>query len=56
MKLKKEEANELRLIANEIMRRLYESKHTGQLEILTGYGKACVDLLKSKATEEGEDE
>ncbi len=43
------DANEERLIANEIMRRLYEANERGQLEILMLYAKRCIELIDDRA-------
>ena len=39
------DANEERLIANEIMRRLYEAGEAEQLRILMLYAKRCIELI-----------
>lgn len=39
-------ANDLRLYANEIMRRLYEAGQLDQLRILELYAKGCIDDAK----------
>jgi len=40
-----EEANEIRLIANEIMRRLYENRKRDQLDLLQGYASRAIEEI-----------
>lgn len=40
------EANEKRLLANEIMRQLYDAAEGEQLRILVAYGKAALEILE----------
>ncbi len=45
------EANELRLVANEIMRQLYEADKRDQLNLLGMYAKRAIEEIdKAKAT------
>ncbi len=42
------EANELRVLANEVMRRLFEGGHREQLNILKAYAKIAIEHLDEK--------
>lgn len=44
------EANELRLVANEIMRQLFEAGQRDQLDMLRCYAKIAIEHLDKKAT------
>ncbi len=41
--------NEIRLMANELMRRLYEMNAVEQLEILESYARAAIEQIKNKS-------
>jgi hypothetical protein len=43
-----EEANEIRLIANEIMRRLYENGKRSQLDLLQKYALRAIEEIDKK--------
>lgn len=44
----KNDLNELRLHANEIMRILYENSESGQLAILRSYADSCIKMIESE--------
>ncbi len=44
-----DEANELRLYANEIMYRLYQAKQAGQIAMLVRYGQQALEDLSTKS-------
>jgi hypothetical protein len=43
--MSKDEANSLRLTANEIIRLLFEAGERTQIEILCGYSSVCLDRM-----------
>lgn len=44
----KNDYNELRLYANEIMRQLYEAGEADQLKILVSYGKVALEHIEAE--------